>query len=340
MPIACLSGTAPPCFSSLITNYNSVELSIDGGATYTPMTKVSGDNWTVNVVVSGVTFKIESECGNINPLVAGYRITHLFAPIPVSNYQFTAVTGTYPYIYTGSSTAGQPTAWPGGPVIMRVSVKPGVRQQTSGGGNRSTDVHILAGFNTLAGNSVVAWFGQDGTDVSGGTLLTPTTPTGFVSTDAASDKRLYCYTRIGGAGITDCHVLNNGAGDLQWLFIAELWTPPGGALRGHAMTVNGGATLNPSTPTVSDAGVLSTFYGVVVQIRNGLTNQSAPTLSSPTGGFTAYAQRVDQQIGGFPIFETYGARDCSFAETATASRSCSFTSTRSQAVWSGLAAVG
>jgi hypothetical protein len=339
MPIACMLTPPPPCFTPQLANYNTVEMSFDGGVTWLSASPVGGDHWQYSYTVGGRNFLVDTFCGG---LVSGSMSLEISPTTPISTagvYPTYAFSSTYPPKWTFRTVAGNPANWTGGDTWVRISVQPKTRQTVSNVATQATSISCTLPAASIAGNSLALFFLQHGNDASGGILANPTTPSGWTLYATSTDKRLSAWYRLNAPSTTAISVASNGAGDLQQIFAAELATLPGAGLQGNNHTFGGAATLTPSMPSCSDGGRLSNFIGMIAQFRSALVTQAAATFSAPTGGFAIANTRAQGPFSGSPTFEGQTGGLMTLSPTSTGSHSGQVTSTRSLAFNSILLAI-
>lgn len=328
-PIACRISPPPPCVTATLPDRNQVYLSVDGGASWIRCAFIGTDDfqWS-SVTVSGHTYNFESRCGLIDAGTPGMQLRTTGGTV-LANWASTSVSGSYPQQWEFPTTVGTPAGWPGVTVKMRAIIEPTFTRSAVVLGHNSNSLTVSFGSATDPNSMVVLAYFQNGTDISGGILQVPATPSGWTSHLAATSKRSYVWSHGPGLSISSMTITGCNAADLQHLYLGEWRCPPTASVRGTSIKQAQAANTALTSGSIGDSGMTSAFAWFLVQSRTNPTSQPLPTWSVTSGPFAFTSARGDAVTGGTPLFESLISGLLKGTESAPGGVSGTVTSTRS-----------
>jgi hypothetical protein len=300
-PLPCVPGV--PCLSSQYANYDQVVASAVSPPIFNSLIQVSGDKWGTTLSFGGYAFTFFTECGGISPGLQNISIKNATTSSSTVRYPGISLNPAYPAEWSFPTVAGSPFGWPGGTVLVRTQCSSGVVTSGHAPGLNSSSLSLtLAGVES--GDSLLAFYFQNGTDVSGsGSLPTPAISPSGTPLNADPNKRSYAWAFVNVTAPVTVTVSGIANADMSDLYCYVVRTRPSASILAslfrNAVTAASVMTTNAITFTGDHASLLAFFS----QHRNAATSLSAPTFSLPTGGFSVSQSGSRSVVGGTPLFE-------------------------------------
>lgn len=337
MPIACGLTPPPPCLHVPYANYNLVDISVDGGTTWSAATFVTNDAWDIFPTVGGIGWKVLTLCGGVVANQQALLIQQVSNPSNQSEYNTYAYSGTYPATWTFSTLAGHPTGWPGGLVKVRTRCNGAFRGQLQNFLAQPTAFSTAAIGGQIVGDSIFLLIEQAGT-TQGGSIVVPVLPTGWILLHGSSDHSSLLYWFPNAPSGKTAGVSSIGSPDiLIWTMWAAITVPSTSILASTFLDAQPAAT-SLSVGPISFTGDAASMQGYFRQFRSQATSFTAASFSGPTGGFTL-GTIVRATDGLAPPFNAMTSGPVFRSNLAAGSSSAGLTSDRSYGWFGGLVAI-
>jgi hypothetical protein len=311
-------------------NFDRVELSVNGGTTWASMTGTAGAHaWLLTLTVSGHSYTFLTNCGTPVAGDLGLKI-HDNLTGHENYYPADSYSPTYPATWTFPTVAGSPSTWSGATILIRSRCSGTQVGFTWNAGSTAASLGAAAIPFTLPGDSLLAIYYQNGTDISGGTLATPTIPSGWTSLVTDPNKHFFMWWKPNTISPGSFTVSGIGSADLQDLFLVAFRTRPSTAIVTSNFVLNHAAATALSAGSLVISGDDVCMFGCFNQIRNAGTSLAAPIFSGLTATWTTDHGNSRQVAGGTPIFETLAYTTAARFPTTPGTYSLNVTSNRSE----------
>lgn len=334
MPIACLLSPPPPCFSDVIPNVDVCEISFDGGATWSSLGQLSLNRYQSNITVAGILWTFLTDCGLPLSGNQGIQIQQVSPPGPANTYGSTSYVASYPPTWSIPTDAGSPPGWPGTTIKIRAKCDGKFVGLRNASGNSLTTLSVPAVAGQLAGDSLFAWFSQQGVS-NGGSIVVPTFPAGWSSLHIETSNRAMLYWLPNAAIGTGLTLTGIGHPDNCGLTMVAMRTKPAASVLSSQFKDAQAAATSRSAGTLSFTGDNASF--ITFWNSQGTSNLGAPptdgfvSTNAPFGGAGVFAV----SDGAGPPFNTITQWITQLSSQAAGSYSNSCVATQSRTWWSG-----